>query len=272
MNSFFEYLNSKGKILPPVVKAVADVVDCPKDRSYAPVQKGVGSAHPYSNGKTVKNSKEPGLADKGDKDLKYNPCKGHGKESKAAKLPTAEQYNAIQAVRMTIQSEPMFAEHLVREFKRNGLLSILIGEMLTHKETYGFLAEVMANETYGPEVCKKLVRAMNEDIAPPFTKLAPEVPVDDEEAPEGTEDVPEDDVVDDLDAEEVPEDDEELSDEEAPEDELAPGDVEVGPDGLPVAGAPIAAKAPPMPLKKPMVPMAPPAMENLLAAFNLLKS
>lgn len=255
MKSFLEYMDSKGKINSPEVKVVADKVDCPEGRKYAPEQKGVGSAHPYSNGKSVKTDKESGFGDKGHSNLKYNPCKDGGKDGvKAAKLPTAENYDLFQAVRQVIQDEPTFMEQLVREFKRNGLLPILVGEMVSHKETFNHLAEVMASESHGPEICKKLARALREDVAPPFTAKAA-TPVDAEIAPEEEPVDGEDDIVPD-----------EMNPDEEPVDGEEEADIAIGPDGLPTSAPPKIG-----PDGRPLAPMGS-AMENLIAALNILKS
>jgi hypothetical protein len=40
--------------------------------------------------------------------------------------------------------------------------------MLQYRKSYKHIAEVMSHKEYGPPVCNKLARAMNEEIAPPL--------------------------------------------------------------------------------------------------------
>ena len=297
MRNFVEYMNSKGAINSPTVKVVADDVDCPDNRRYAPEQKGTSPALPYSNGKTVSQSKESGFGDKGLSKLKYTPGKNSGKSVKPAKLPTAETYDLFQSVRQAISANPTHMEQLVREFKRNGLLAVLVGELVEHKETFQHLAEVMASPTYGSAICKKLASAVREDISPPFSQ--------------GTQAPPDMGAEEDPNGEFGDESDDEFSDDEMEgEGEDGDGDgMEIGPDGLPIGGdedgegeepqlgpdgQPIPQLGPdgqplpqmgpdgqPLPPQmgpdgqplppQPQAPMLPPAMENLFAAFKIIR-
>ena len=53
---------------------------------------------------------------------------------------------------------------LVREMKRNKTFGKLVAEMLQHRETYGVIARFMENDE---RYARRLVRAMNEIVAPP---------------------------------------------------------------------------------------------------------
>jgi hypothetical protein len=44
----------------------------------------------------------------------------------------------------------------------------LVAEMLQHREAYTHISQIMAHEEYGSDICKNMVRAMNEEVAPPF--------------------------------------------------------------------------------------------------------
>ncbi len=171
--TFTEYLNTKNKIDKPKVKVVADEVDIPKDREVKPphfmgmTKDAKAYKQPQADGdkKGVKYGKNTGLGDMGDKDCCYDVTK----DKKPAKIPTAESFFYVfPKVRNLIQTDPELVTHLVREFKNNGILSILIAELATHNETFKHLAELMGSEEYGHELCNKLVKSMTEDIAPPM--------------------------------------------------------------------------------------------------------
>lgn len=171
MNKFLEYLNTKGHLQnKPEVKVVADKVDLPSGRAKKPpVGQGMKNGmQPYlkSDGK-VSRGTQKGFGDSGDRSLVYDVTKS----PKPASIPTAESFYHHQLfpmVRETIKQNPALVEQLVRDLKRNGLLGILVGELSTHNETFQHLAQIMSNESHGPDVCKKFVRAMNEDVAPPM--------------------------------------------------------------------------------------------------------
>lgn len=171
-----EYLNSKGKVEDGKVDLSGDRVD-PMTAPNSPPGKG---HKPYcvSDGKTPKNKKEKGFGDQGDKDLVFNfdPL-GDGKAP--AKIPTAENYNFLMAVREKLKSDPSLMENLVIDLKRNGLLGPLVGELMEHQETYKHIAGLMGHKTYGEGVCDKLTMAMvKEEVAPPFSKADPDEDLD----------------------------------------------------------------------------------------------
>jgi len=173
-NTFKEYLDSKGKIKNPETCVVADKVDMPKGRETKP-PKAVGMAkdgknykQPQAEGdkKAIKYGKSEGLGDLGcDKDMVYDVTAN----PKPAKIPTAESFiRVFPKVTGLINDNPALVEHLVMEFKNSGLLSVLVAELSTHNETYKHLSDIMANENYGVEFCSKLMRAVTEEVAPPF--------------------------------------------------------------------------------------------------------
>jgi hypothetical protein len=161
---FDEYLNSKGKMEEkPSVRIDGDCID-PETMPNAPQ----GGGKPYS-AKDKKNKKsDKGLAYEGDDELNYQPQVDGGKEKAPAKLPTVESVALISKVVSAATKNPLVIETLVRQLKNNGLLGVVVAETLNHKETFKHLSEVMAHESYGPDLCTKLVRAMNEEVAPPF--------------------------------------------------------------------------------------------------------
>lgn len=171
--SFTEYLNTKSKIEKPEVKVVADKVDLPKDREVKPPSflgmtgKKNNYAQPQADGdsKKVKFGKKEGLGDIAhDKEMYYDVTK----DKKPAKIPTAESYiHVFPKARSVVQESPELINQLVREFKNNGLLSVLVAELATHKETFKHLAELMSSKEYGQDFCNKLIKSIKEDIAPP---------------------------------------------------------------------------------------------------------
>lgn len=172
--TFAEYLDSKAKIQEPKVQVVADAVDMPKDREVKPPHfmgmtgKGKNYKQPQADGdkKNVAFGKSKGLGDMAsDKEMCYDVTK----KCKPAKIPTAESFvHNFPKTRAIVETNPELIEHLVREFKNNNMLSLLIAELATHKETFKHLAEIMSSKEYGQEFCNKLMRSVREDIAPPF--------------------------------------------------------------------------------------------------------
>lgn len=163
--TFHEYVNSKGKLSKPVVSLNGDTVD-PATFPEKPPQGG----KPYQakDGKSKKSNK--GFADMGDESLVYKPKTGTNEKGKSpAKLPTVEEMALASRVVKALKNNPALIETVVRQIKEQGLLGVLLGEMLNHGATYKHLSEVMAHESYGPDLCKKLVRAMNEEVAKPFS-------------------------------------------------------------------------------------------------------
>jgi hypothetical protein len=81
-----------------------------------------------------------------------------------------------------------YVSALVREMKRNGLFESLVEEMINHRETFQAFAEFMeADES----VARKLVKAINEMVAPPVGDPA------DDEAPSPKKQLPSPDMNDD---------------------------------------------------------------------------
>lgn len=178
MGIFKEYLNSKGKVDTGKVDISGDRTDPMTPPNKPP--KGHPSQKAYvSDGKSTKG-KEKGFGDMGDSDMKYDPCCDAGSKGKApAKIPTAEQTFAelelVPLVTEAVSENPVLLEKVVYDLKRAGHLGALVAEVLTHRETYKHIAEIMANETHGPKICKSLSRAMNmvvEEVDAPFHKAA----------------------------------------------------------------------------------------------------
>lgn len=158
---FLEYLNSKGNVAAPSTNA--DNIDSPKDRENKPFKADgmVGEPNPYvaTSGSA---SKDKGLGDQGSTEFKYDIKNVAGKLSESA--------NLIQSVRNAMISDARVVEHLVNELAKSNLLGCLVAELSTYKETYQHLSEIMASEVYGQQVCDKFVKAMTEEISPPFNK------------------------------------------------------------------------------------------------------
>lgn len=176
MKKFQEYLNNKGTVKGAEVEVVADWKPdgLAPGRMKMPPESGYGTStgrkqQPYTpDGKhIVKGSGKKAFGDQGS-DEPYNVTKRRD----AVKIPTAEAkfayHELLPKVRDAIKSYPAITENLVRELQRSKLLGILVGEMLSHNETYEHIAEVMASRNHGPNVCRKLAKAMREGVAPPF--------------------------------------------------------------------------------------------------------
>jgi hypothetical protein len=72
-----------------------------------------------------------------------------------------------------VNKDPSIMETIVSQLKRQGLLGLLVAEVLQHRTAYDHIAEIMNHEEYGPATCESLVRAMNrtnEEVAAPFPK------------------------------------------------------------------------------------------------------
>ena len=185
MGLFQEYLNSKGSVEKPKVSISGDFVD-PMTAPNAP--KG-GKPYGVSDGKKLKMAKEKGFGDEGDSKLKYVPKVDKSNGVAAAKIPTAEQAELCGVLVDAIKKDPTIAEQMVFQLRHNGLMGMVVAEMLQFKETYQHIAEVMSHKEYGPSVCGKLVRAMNEEVAPPFAASLEGDEEEDDEDLEGDEDV-----------------------------------------------------------------------------------
>lgn len=181
MGLFQEYLNSKGNIDKPKVSVTGDFTD-PMTSPNAP--KG-GKPYGVSDGKNAKITKEKGFGDQGDGKLKYEPKIDNKQSVAPAKIPTAEQVELCAIVVDAIKKDPSITEQLIGQIRRNGLLGMIVAEMLQTKETYTHMAEVMSHNEHGPIVCKKLTKAMKEEVAPPFSaSLEGEEKQDDEDQSE----------------------------------------------------------------------------------------
>lgn len=300
MKKFHEYLSSKGNVQATGdVRVVADKVDVPSGRAKQPPKEAgrPKNSQPYSvDGKKVMRGGSKGFGDHGDRDLMYDVTK----KTKAASLPTAESFAHHQVfpqVRNIIASNPQLVENLIREFQRKGLLGVLVGEMLSHNETYGHIAQVMASKNYGYSVCRKLAKAMREDIAPPFhqsghhNELDPMAGSGDpnglgtdplmggdqgHDDSTGFEDDDFDDLGDGSDLEELPgsddfhddDDDDMGGDFDEPTDDFDdPADPQIDP----ATGQPIQQQIDPatgQPIQQPPAPPMPPAMENMRRAWR----
>lgn len=161
---FQEYVNAKGKLQDPVVTLDGDNVD-PKTSPTKPPQGG----SPYSVSGTKTKKSEKGLGDEGDDELKIKISNGKLQEKSPAKIPTVDEVSIASRIANTIAKNPVMIETIIRQLKANGCLGMLIAEVLNYKETFSHISEVMSHNTYGPELCMKLIRAMNEEVAPPFS-------------------------------------------------------------------------------------------------------
>jgi hypothetical protein len=171
MKKFQEYLDTKGKVKGATVKVVAGDVENAPGREKMPPKEAYGPSNgkqqPYSpDGKKVVTAKGKPFGDQGNGDKPYDITH----KVKNADIPTAEfaYHELLPKVRDAIKSYPAITENLVRELQRNNLLGVLVGEMLSHNETYKHIAEVMASKNHGEGVCRKLAKAMREGVAAPF--------------------------------------------------------------------------------------------------------
>jgi len=191
MKTFNEYLNSKGQVETGKVDIHGDRTDPMTPPNKPPKEHG---KKPYI-AKGEKNSQK-GLGDHGEKELKYEP--DTGKDSKKpADIPTVEsfaQYELVPLVSESMEQNPNFAEHVVRDLKRRGLLGVLVDELMEHRETYKHIARLVINED---EKQNKLTRAM-EEVSPAYSSQTDE----DDLEQTGLEDVEVDDDTMDLEIDE----------------------------------------------------------------------
>jgi hypothetical protein len=178
MKKFQEYMDRKGEVRgTAAVKVLADKLDvepCSAGMTMPPKEKygpSGGKHQPYSsNGRDVVSAKGKGFGDLGNGDKPYDVTK----KGKIMNQPTAEAkfayHELLPKVRNAIRAYPPITENLVRELQRDNLLGVLVGEMLSHNETYRHIAEVMASKNHGRGVCRKLAKAMREGVASPFHK------------------------------------------------------------------------------------------------------
>lgn len=233
--NFQEYLSSKGVVQDkPKIQLVAGDVDIPSGRDIKPPKsQNMSKDHqPYStNGKGISaNEKSKGFGDQGCSDLKIDITK----QPKSVKIPTATEWSLATQIAQSILVQPKMLEHLVNELRKNNLLGPLVAELTDYRETFNHLAEIMANEVYGPIVCDRLAKSIKENVAPPFGD-------DDKEDLDGA-DFEGEDEEDEFSDDEMPEDDSPIDEEPPSEDDMQPGMDGMG--------------------KKPMKPM-PRALEHL---------
>ena len=178
MGLFSEYMDAKGNIKKPKVDISGGKPSPESPPDKPPKEHGKA---PYI-AKGEKNGKK-GLGDLGD--TKFN----HSKEPAHAKIPMAEQAEIVALVTDAMKKDSSLVEHLVYQIRNKSLLGPIVAEMLNYKETYKHISEVMSHETYGPKVCSKLARAMNEEVAPPMSASLEGQDIEDspEESEEGDE-------------------------------------------------------------------------------------
>jgi len=179
MGLFQEYMDAKGQVKKPVVD-----IHGGKPTPATPPTKP-----PKEHGNAPYIAKGEKGGKKGFGDLGDTKCKCDGKEPAPAKIPTAEHAEIAALVTDVMLKDGALVEQLVYQLKNKGLLGVVVAEMLTYKETYQHLTEIMAHESYGPKVCGKLIRAMNEEVAPPLSASLEGEDIEDDadEAEEGDE-------------------------------------------------------------------------------------
>lgn len=178
MGLFSEYMDAKGNIKKPKVDISGGKPSPESPPDKPPKEHGKA---PYIS-KGEKNGKK-GLGDLGD--TKFD----HKKEPAPAKIPMAEQAEITSLMTDAMKQDSSLVEHLVYQLRNKNLLGAVIAEMLNYKETYNHISEVMSHNDYGPSVCSKLVRAMNEEVSPPMSASLEGQDIEDsaEEAEEGDE-------------------------------------------------------------------------------------
>ena len=264
---FDEYLSSKGVVGKPVVSLDGDQID-PQNMPNTPP--GGGNPYVAKNEKGKKSNKA--LGDEGDNALKYEPKTDNGKGKAPAKIPTVDEVTLAINVAKAVTQNPTVLETVVRQLKNNGLLGALVAETLNHRDTFKHISQIMAHEAYGPDLCNKLVRAMNEEVAAPFSdQLSPE---DEEEADEteGDEDddrIPllgdEDDDMGDMEDDDMGDmEDDDMSDME--DDDM--GDMPMGDDEMSMGDDMSMGASKPMgPPMDPNMIAGKPAMQAMMKAF-----
>jgi len=181
MGLFQEYMDAKGKIVKPKID-ISGGDPSPKTPPSKPPKEHGDKPYANSNGKGSKNNKDKGFGDQGDQSLKYTPSdnpssKGHP----PANIPTVEQIELASLVAEAATKDQSLIENLVRQIKANGLMGPLVAEMLQYKEAYSHMSHIMGDSKYGADICKNMVRAMSEEVAPPFHS---QMNLDDEEGSE----------------------------------------------------------------------------------------
>jgi len=197
MRTLHEYLTSKGKIESGKVDIHGDRTDPMTPPTKPPKEHG---DKPYfnSNGKGEKSTNK-GLGDQGDKALKYEP--DIGKDSKKpADIPTVPeqfaQYELVPLVTESLGRNPYFAENLVLDLQRKGILGVLVGELMEHRETYKHITQLIEHKG-GDQIHRKLSKAL-EEVSPAYSSQTE----DDDLEETGLDDVEVDDDTMDMDIEE----------------------------------------------------------------------
>lgn len=210
MGLFQEYMDAKGTIKKPVVCIVGGKPSPETPPNNPPKEHG---AKPYI-AKSEKSKKAFG--DMGD--YEYKPGFEGQKQITPAKIPTAEQAEIVALVADAMAQDPTITENLVYQLRNKGLLANLVAEMLEYKETFKHITEVMSHSSYGPRVCSKLIRAMKEEVAPPFGASLEGKNIED--SPEEAEEGDDDEFVDDLDNMYSDDDDYQLDDDMGEMDDM----------------------------------------------------
>lgn len=182
-NSFLEYVDSKGKLKNPIISVDGDNLEVDKSPD-----KPEGGGNPYIAKSIKTNDKEriKGLGNSGNQDMIYQPAVDKSGKSKAsdkapAKIPTVNEISITSRYARTLSESPMLVENLVAQIKSKGMLGPLVAELLNHKETFNHISQIMAHESYGVNLCNKLVKALNEDVSQPFSdELGDEQPDDEQ--------------------------------------------------------------------------------------------
>lgn len=161
-----EYVSSKGKVENGKVDISGDQTDPMKPPVSPP---GTQGHKPYSasDGKNTK-MKEKGFGYEGDADLVFN-YEPNADGKAPADIPTAENYRYMINFRNKLRENPNLIESVVREIKRNGLMGVLVGELMEHHETFDLIVELANSKQYGEAICEKFNLAIiKEETAPPF--------------------------------------------------------------------------------------------------------
>lgn len=211
-----EYVDESGKL---VERPATEIIpDYKGNTPNAPVKaNGMSEPAPYKSGKDASYPKgeEEGLANKGDKNLVYNP---DTKEGDSENIPggrtvktktedfldktrglnlqeftryiiecgcsSSDSFQKIREVAALSVTDTRSVDNLVHEFKRAGLLSKLIEAVLDHPESYGEITALLGAEG-GSQRYKSLVNSLNkflETVGPPPVGMDD---IDDDESEHG---------------------------------------------------------------------------------------
>lgn len=201
---FQEYLNAKSGSKKDDVSEkpkIAKVADYPGPNNNKPPQGGAGYAAPGAQppkGHQADGPDKGGFANKGEKNLVYNPKTEGAYDREVIKTKTQEWLDGTKGlslsefakeikasavvngksptnnIRQTVANcrlNPNLIETLLREFKREEMLEAVVAQLFTHPEAYNELAKIMEGNNDGLLVCRRLVRAINEIVGPPAHDL-----------------------------------------------------------------------------------------------------